>query len=127
MSIPFSLVIFLTICLPADLCKPVYSTSLPIRAFITILFYWYCISMFIVNVVCCVCVVLLSLCVCVFLCVCVCVLRPSLCMCVCRCVSLSLCMCVCAVSLSVYVSFSVYVYACVLLRMCKSVERLGKS
>lgn len=123
MSILFLLVIFLTICLPVVLYKPVYSTSLPIRAFTTILFYWYCIGMSIVSIVCMyVCVLCFSL----SLFVCMCVVSLSLSLYVCVCMSLcvyvvvSLFVCVC-------VSFYAYVCACVLLCMCKSVERLGKS
>lgn len=117
MSIPFSLVIFLTICLPADLCKPVYSTSLPIRAFITILFYWYCISMFIVSVVCVHCCASLSLCVSFSVRALLCVyFSLSVCVCVCRYISLSVC---CCVSLSVCVLLCLSL--CVSVRVCVTV------
>ena len=112
MSIPFSLVIFLTICLPTDLCKSVYSIFLPIRVFITILFYQYCISMSIVNVVC----VLL----CFFLSVCIVVLL-SVCIIVCVCALLCFSLFVCVV---VLLSFSLFLFVCVLLCVLLDVSLL---
>ena len=132
MSILFLLVIFLTICLPVDLCKSVYSTSLPIRAFITILFYWYCISMFIVSVVyvCVYCCASLSLCVCVLLFVCM-----SVCVCIVVLLSLSVCVCcvsffVCVMSLSLCVCpslcMSVRVCYCVCVRVLSGLARVER-
>ena len=126
MSILFLLVIFLTICLPVVLCKPVYSTSLPIRAFTTILFYWYCIGMSIVSIVCMyVCVVLLSLSLCVYVCVVSLSLSLSLFVCVCLCVCMLLCLFLCA-CVCPSMRMSVRVCYCVCVRVLSGLARVER-